>query len=67
VKGLVRRCHDLGVGTAEMVETKDQVERMGVRYAEGWHFGKPAPEPVIPWQFDSKAARPAAPARVPRA
>ena len=72
VKGLVRLCDDLGVGTiAEMVETKDQVERlraMGVRYAQGWHFGKPAPEPAIPWQFDPKAAHPAAaPPRVRRA
>jgi EAL domain-containing protein (putative c-di-GMP-specific phosphodiesterase class I)/GGDEF domain-containing protein len=72
VKGLVRLCDDLGVGTiAEMVETKDQVERlraMGVRYAQGWHFGKPAPEPVIPWQFDPKAQHPAvAPIKARRA
>jgi EAL domain-containing protein (putative c-di-GMP-specific phosphodiesterase class I) len=64
VKGLVRLCDDLGVGTiAEMVETKDQVDRlraMGVRYAQGWHFGKPAPEPAIPWQFDSKNTQPQA-------
>ena len=59
VKGLVRLCDDLGIGTiAEMVETRDHVDRlkaMGVKYAQGWYYGKPAPEPIIPWQFDEKA------------
>lgn len=59
IKGLVRLCDDLGIGTiAEMVETRDHVDRlkaMGVGYAQGWYFGKPAPEPIIPWQFDVAA------------
>jgi EAL domain-containing protein (putative c-di-GMP-specific phosphodiesterase class I)/GGDEF domain-containing protein len=56
IKGIVRLCEDLGVGTiAEMVETKTQVDKLraiGVRYGQGWYFGKPTVEPLIPWGYD---------------
>jgi EAL domain-containing protein (putative c-di-GMP-specific phosphodiesterase class I)/GGDEF domain-containing protein len=61
IKGLVGLCSELGIGAiAEMVETRDQVERlkaMGVSHAQGWYFGKPAAEPVLPWDDAVPATR----------
>ena len=50
VRHLNQLCRELGVETiAEQVETLETAEAlaaMGVRYAQGWHFGKPAAEPM---------------------
>jgi EAL domain-containing protein (putative c-di-GMP-specific phosphodiesterase class I) len=43
-----------------MVETRDQVEQLrafGVQYAQGYYFGKPTPEPAVPWDFAQKEMR----------
>lgn len=64
VRGLVRLCDDLNIGTiAEMVETREQVERLralGVKYAQGWYYGKPAPTPNVPWDFEAPTPKAAA-------
>jgi EAL domain-containing protein (putative c-di-GMP-specific phosphodiesterase class I)/GGDEF domain-containing protein len=56
IRGLVRLCDDLKIGTiAEMVETRDQAERLraiGVTLAQGWYYGKPTLEPNLPWDYD---------------
>lgn len=56
IRGVVRLCDDLKVGTiAEMVETREQAERLralGVGFAQGWHYGKPMLEPILPWDFE---------------
>jgi len=64
VRGLVRLCDDLKIATvAEAVETREQAERLrglGVKFGQGWYFGKPALEPNLPWDFQApppKAAR----------
>ena len=50
VRHVTQLCDELGVKTiAEMVETQeaaDAVQSMGVRYGQGWRFGRPTPEPV---------------------
>jgi EAL domain-containing protein (putative c-di-GMP-specific phosphodiesterase class I)/GGDEF domain-containing protein len=57
IRGLVRLCDDLNIGTiAEMVETREQAERLrglGVKFAQGWYYGKPMLEPNLPWDFDN--------------
>ncbi len=49
VRHLNQLCGELGVETiAEQVETLETAEALaaiGVRYAQGWHFGRPAAEP----------------------
>lgn len=49
IKGIVRLCDDLKVGTiGEMVETIEQASMlsdMGVRYGQGWLYGKAEAEP----------------------
>ncbi|MBO0334851.1 GGDEF domain-containing protein [Sneathiella sp. CAU 1612] len=48
LKALSRLCQELSIGTiAEMVETKDQLHVLnvlGVKYGQGWYFGKPQPD-----------------------
>jgi PAS domain S-box-containing protein len=50
VRHLTKLCDELGVTTvAEMVETQeaaDAVRALGVRFGQGWRFGRPTPEPV---------------------
>lgn len=50
LRGMVRLCEDLGVATiAEMVESDEQaaaLRGMGVRFGQGWLFGRPAAEPA---------------------
>ncbi len=50
VRHLTQLCEELGVETiAEMVETPeaaDALADLGVRYGQGWRFGRPEPEPV---------------------
>ncbi len=50
VRHLTQLCDELGVATiAEMVETPEAataLEELGVRYGQGWRFGRPGPEPV---------------------
>jgi EAL domain-containing protein (putative c-di-GMP-specific phosphodiesterase class I) len=47
VKAMVAMCQDLGIGIiAEMVERVDQAEellKMGIRYGQGFLFGRPSP------------------------
>jgi EAL domain-containing protein (putative c-di-GMP-specific phosphodiesterase class I) len=61
IKGLVRMCEDLNVGTiAEMVETREQVDILrgiGVEMAQGYYFGRPTPEPSLPWDFAQQQMR----------
>jgi EAL domain-containing protein (putative c-di-GMP-specific phosphodiesterase class I)/GGDEF domain-containing protein len=49
MRHLVELCQELSVDTiAEQVETQAEAEvlaRFGVRCGQGWHFGRPAPEP----------------------
>ena len=51
LKAMVRLCGDLGTATiAEMVETDTQAQRLaqtGVRYGQGYLFGRPAPTPTM--------------------
>jgi len=50
LKAMVRLCGDLGTATiAEMIETNAQAQRLaqtGVRYGQGYLFGRPAPKPT---------------------
>lgn len=59
LKSMIGLCHDLGVETiAEMVETAQQekaLSRLGVTYGQGWHYGRPTPQPV--WSPQKAAAR----------
>jgi len=52
LRGIVRLARDLGLATvAECVETAEQARLLadiGVDYGQGWHFGKPAAELVVP-------------------
>jgi len=52
MKGIVHLCRDLGIKTiAEMVETPEhaaQLRGMGVEFAQGFLFGRPAPAPALP-------------------
>jgi EAL domain-containing protein (putative c-di-GMP-specific phosphodiesterase class I) len=61
IKGLVRMCEDLNVGTiAEMVETREQVDILrgiGVEMAQGYYFGRPTPAPSLPWDFAQQQMR----------
>ena len=61
IRGLVRLCEDLNIGTiAEMVETRDQADQLraiGVQFAQGYYFGKPSPEPNLPWDFAQQQMR----------
>jgi EAL domain-containing protein (putative c-di-GMP-specific phosphodiesterase class I) len=58
LKRLAELCVELGVATvAEMIETEDVAQRvagLGVKFGQGWHFGRPGPRPELP---------PAAPSR----
>jgi EAL domain-containing protein (putative c-di-GMP-specific phosphodiesterase class I) len=51
VRHLTKLCDELGVTTiAEMVETQEAAEKVrsiGVRFGQGWRFGRPTPEPVF--------------------
>ena len=51
LKAMVGLCGDLKVATiAEMIETQAQAERLarlGVKYGQGFLFGRPAPSPAI--------------------
>lgn len=55
IRGIVRICADLGITTiGEMIETREQAEalrRIGVQLGQGWYYGRPAPEPEVPWDF----------------
>jgi EAL domain-containing protein (putative c-di-GMP-specific phosphodiesterase class I) len=57
----VRLCDDLGAVTiAERIETREQasaLEDIGVRYGQGYHFGRPTRQPELPWQFGDKPMR----------
>jgi len=59
LRSMIGLCQDLGVETiAEMVETAEQetaLERLGVTYGQGWHYGRPTPQPV--WSPQAAAAR----------
>jgi len=48
--GMVRMCRELGLETvAERVETRDtaiRVHEIGIRYGQGWYYGRPLNEPV---------------------
>ena len=61
VRGLVRLCDDLKIATvAEAVETREQAERLralGVKFGQGWYFGKPTLEPNLPWDFQHAPAK----------
>jgi EAL domain-containing protein (putative c-di-GMP-specific phosphodiesterase class I) len=52
LKSMIRLCAELKIGTiAEMIETKEQsalLKSLGADYGQGWLFGKPAPEIVMP-------------------
>jgi PAS domain S-box-containing protein len=52
LKAMVRLCSDLGTATiAEMIETNAQAQRLaqtGVRYGQGYLFGRPASSPTVP-------------------
>lgn len=60
VTHLVELCASLKLTTiAEMVETEavaELVESMGVDYGQGWHFGRPAPQPVTAQPDRSRGA-----------
>jgi EAL domain-containing protein (putative c-di-GMP-specific phosphodiesterase class I)/GGDEF domain-containing protein len=51
-RAMVVLCRDLGVRTiAEMVESEEQareLKALGVDFGQGYLFGKPAPQPVVP-------------------
>jgi EAL domain-containing protein (putative c-di-GMP-specific phosphodiesterase class I) len=61
IAGLVRLCDDLGAVTiAERVETRDQARALrdiGVRYGQGYQFGRPTRQPELPWEFGDKPMR----------
>ena len=58
---LVKLAGDLGMTTiAEMIETEDQarmVQALGVGFGQGWVFGRPTSEPVVPTPEPSVARR----------
>jgi EAL domain-containing protein (putative c-di-GMP-specific phosphodiesterase class I) len=60
IRGLVRLCDELGIVTiGERVETRaqaDTLRRLGVKYGQGWFFGKPMAAPIIPWDFAAASA-----------
>jgi len=60
IRGLVRLCDELGIVTiGERVETRaqaDTLRRLGVKYGQGWLFGKPMAAPIIPWDFAAASA-----------
>lgn len=61
LKSIARLCQDLEVGCiAEMIESEGQAEKLaqlGVRYGQGWRFGRPRPD------LPAAGARALAPAR----
>jgi EAL domain-containing protein (putative c-di-GMP-specific phosphodiesterase class I) len=61
IEGMVKLCHSLGIDTiAEFVESADQAEKlrkMGVKYGQGWLFGKPSDALGLP-STAATAARP---------
>ncbi len=50
VRHVVQLCDELGIlAIAEMVETGQAVDALigiGVKYGQGWRFGRPTPEPT---------------------
>lgn len=52
LRGMVWLCRELGIGTvAEMVETEDQARLLldvGIDYGQGYLFGRPDPELLVP-------------------
>lgn len=58
---LVELCADLKITTvAEMIETDEQagaLKALGVDYGQGWLFGRPAAEPVLPSPVVASRAR----------
>ena len=54
VRHIAELCNELNVDTiAEQVETQtvaDALVKIGVRCGQGWHFGRPAPEPTYQQQ-----------------
>lgn len=58
---LVELCGDLGLATVgEMVETQAQADilrGLGVRYGQGWLFGRPSADPVAPPSVLPRARR----------
>ncbi len=52
IEGMVKLCHSLGIDTiAEFVETAEQAEKlrkMGVKYGQGWLYGKPSDAVGLP-------------------
>ena len=61
IRHLVKLCDELGVATiAEMIETPDVAEAvsgLGIRYGQGWRFGRPSPEPIYERPNPPKARR----------
>ncbi len=58
---VVKLADDLGMTTiAEMVESEEQAEvirSLGVNFGQGWAFGRPTAEPVVPAHDAAAAAR----------
>lgn len=63
LRAMVQLCRELGVATiGEMVETEETarfLNDLGVQYAQGYLFGRPAPEPVMGGKRASPAVKPA--------
>ena len=36
---------------------KDELRAIGVQFAQGYYFGKPSPEPNLPWDFAQQQMR----------
>jgi PAS domain S-box-containing protein len=60
LKAMVQLCSDLGTATiAEMIETETQAQRLaqtGVRFGQGYLFGRPAPSPTPPGVLSRQAS-----------
>jgi len=61
LRHLTKLCDELGVATiAEMIETPDfadAITALGIRYGQGWRFGRPSAEPSYERPTVAKARR----------